>query len=189
MSKLVNGTKVITEEVRLSYLHAFDKYAATPGQEEKYSACILIPKTAKKTLALIQEAISNATDAGQKTKWGGKVPKNLHTPLRDGDEEKDTDEQPEYKGMWFLNASSKVQPGLVDKHLQPIIDREDLKSGDWAKVSINFFAYAASGNNGIGVGLNNIMKTRDGVALGGTPARAEDDFEGEEIEDEDGLLD
>ena len=40
MGKIVNGTKVITGEVRLSYLHVFDKYAATPGQEEKYSVCI-----------------------------------------------------------------------------------------------------------------------------------------------------
>ena len=188
MGKIVNGTKVITGEVRLSYLHVFDKYAATPGREEKYSVCILIPKKDTKTIALIQEAIANATDLGQKTKWGGKVPKNLKMPLRDGDEEKDTDDNPEYAGMFFLNASSKRQPGLVDSHKQEIIDREELKSGDWGKVSINFFPFAASGNNGIGVGINNIMKTKDGIALGGTPASAEDDFEGE-FEDEDGLLD
>ena len=188
MGKIVNGTKVITGEVRLSYLHVFDKYAATPGQEEKYSVCILIPKKDTKTIALIQEAIANATDLGQKTKWGGKVPKNLKMPLRDGDEEKDTDDNPEYAGMYFLNASSKRQPGLVDSHKQEIIDREELKSGDWGKVSINFFPFAASGNNGIGVGINNIMKTKDCIELGGTPASDEDDLEGE-FEDEDGLLD
>ena len=188
MGKIVNGTKVITGEVRLSYLHVFDKYAANPGQEEKYSVCVLIPKTDKKTIALIQEAVSNATDLGQKTKWGGKVPKNLKLPLRDGDEEKDTEENPEYEGMYFLNASSKRQPGLVDSHKQEIFDREELKSGDYGKVSINFFPFAASGNNGVGVGINNIMKTRDGDALGGVAASAESDFEGE-FEDEDGLLD
>lgn len=187
MSK-IEGTKVITGEVRFSYLHVFDPYAATQGQEEKYSVCLMIPKKDKKTISLIQEAVDAAIDAGQKEKWGGKVPKNLKLPLRDGDEEKDLDENPEYEGMFFLNATSKRQPGLIDSHKQEIIDRNELKSGDWGKASINFFAFSASGNNGVGVGLNNLMKTRDGEALGGTPASAEDDFEGE-FEDEDGLLD
>ena len=188
MSQIKNGTKVITGEVRFSYLHVFDPYAAVQGQEEKYSVCLLIPKSDTKTVKLIQEAVANATDAGQMEKWGGKVPKNLKLPLRDGDTEKDLDENPEYAGMWFLNASSKRQPGLVDSHKQDIIDREGIKSGDYGKASINFFAFAASGNNGVGVGLNNLMKTKDGDSLGGTVVSAEDDFEGE-FEDEDGLLD
>ena len=85
-------------------------------------------------------------------------------------------------------AGKGTEIGRTFEELSAIIDREELKSGDWGKVSINFFPFAASGNNGIGVGINNIMKTRDGIALGGTPASAEDDFEGE-FEDEDGLLD
>lgn len=111
-----NGTKVITGEVRFSYLHVFEPYAGVQGQEEKYSVCLLIPKKDKQTIALIQEAIAEATDAGQSSKWGGKVPKNLKLPLRDGDTEKDLDENPEYEGMFFLNCSSKRQPGLVDSH-------------------------------------------------------------------------
>ena len=65
---------------------------------------------------------------------------------------------------------------------------DELKSGDWGKASINFFPFSASGSNGVGVGLNNLMKTRDGESLGGVFTKAEDDFEGE-FEDEDGLLD
>lgn len=183
-----NGKKVITDEVRFSYLHVFEPYAAQAGQEEKYSVCLLIPKTTKKTIQLIQEAVAEATDEGQKTKWGGKVPKNLKLPLRDGDEEKDLDENPEYEGVFFLNATSKRQPGLVDSHKQEIMTVDELKSGDWGKASINFFPFSASGSNGVGVGLNNLMKTRDGESLGGVFTKAEDDFEGE-FEDEDGLLD
>lgn len=188
MGKLKNGTTVITGEVRFSYLHVFEPYAPNPGQEAKYSVCILIPKKDKETIALIQEACANATDQGQSSKWGGKVPKNLKMPLRDGDEEKDTEEQPEFAGMYFLNANSKNQPGIVDSHKQEIFTSNELKSGDYGKVSINFYPYAASGNNGVAVGLNNIMKLRDGASLGGVRASAEDDFEGE-FEDEDGLLD
>lgn len=182
-----NGTKVITGEVRFSYLHVFEPYAAEVGQKAKYSVSLLIPKTDLQTIALIQEAVAEATDQGQMSKWGGKVPKTLKTPLRDGDAEKDTDEHPEYKGMFFINASSDRQPGLVDSHKQEIFSADDLKSGDWGLASVNFYPFSVSGNNGIACGLNNLMKKRDGESLGGTPASAESDF-AEEFDD-DGMLD
>ena len=183
-----NGTQVITGVVRASYLHSFEPWGAN-GQEPKYSVCALIPKTDKETIRLIQEAIAQATDIGQNSKWGGKVPKNLHIPLRDGDEEKDLDEHPEFEGMFFVNASSKRQPGMVDRKKMEIFSSDDLKSGDWVKLSLTFYPYAAAGNNGIGAGLNNIMKWKDGDSLGGSSARPESDFadefdDGEDEEDE-----
>ena len=181
-----NGTKVITGEVRFSYLHVFEPYAAEVGQKPKYSVALLIPKKDKQTIALIEEAIAEATEQGQTSKWGGKVPKNLKLPLRDGDEEK-ADEHPEYAGMYFVNASSERQPGLVDSHKQEIFSDQELKSGDWGLASINFYPFSVSGNNGIACGLNNLMKKRDGESLGGTPASAEADF-AEEFDD-DGMLD
>lgn len=178
-------TRVITGEVRLSYAHLFEPYAAQQGQEAKYSVCLLIPKNDKTTVRLIQEAVAEATDLGQKTKWGGKVPKTLHNPLRDGDEEKDLEKNPEYEGHWFVNATSKRQPGMVDSHKMEIFTPDELKSGDFAKVSINFYPYSASGNNGVACGLNNVMKTRTGESLGGGYVSAETDFEDEFDEDDD----
>lgn len=182
-----NGTKVITGEVRFSYLHVFEAYAASADQDPAYSVCLLIPKTDKETIRLIQEATAEATDQGQKSKWGGKVPKNLKTPLRDGDAEKDTDESPEFKGMFFLNCKSKRRPGLVDSHKMDIMSSDEMKSGDYGKASINFYPFAVSGNNGVAVGLNNLMLTKTGDPLGGAAASAEDDFEGEW--DDEGLMD
>ena len=181
-----NGTKVITGEVRFSYLHVFEPFAGEVGQKPKYSVSLLIPKKDKQTIALIQEAVAEATDLGQTTKWGGKVPKNLKLPLRDGDEEK-ADEHPEYEGLYFINASSERQPGLVDSHKQEIFSDQELKSGDYGLASINFYPFSVSGNNGVACGLNNLMKKRDGESLGGTPASAEADF-AEEFDD-DGMLD
>ena len=181
-----NGTKVITGEVRFSYLHVFEPYAGEVGQKPKYSVSLLIPKKDKQTIALIQEAVAEATDLGQTTKWGGKVPKNLKLPLRDGDEEK-ADEHPEYEGMYFINASSERQPGLFDSHKKEIFSDQELKSGDYGLASINFYPFSVSGNNGVACGLNNLMKKRDGESLGGTPASAEADF-AEEFDD-DGMLD
>ena len=37
-------TNVTTGEVRFSYVHVFKPYAAQPGQEERYSVTVLVPK-------------------------------------------------------------------------------------------------------------------------------------------------
>lgn len=179
-------TKVVTGEVRLSYAHLFEPHAVEEGQQAKYSTAILIPKSDKKTIARIEKAIEAAIQAGRsKLEKNGKIPANLKKPLRDGDEERP--DQEEYAGHYFLNASSLTRPGVVDKHLNKIIDSEEVYSGCYARVSINFYAFSVSGNRGIACGLNNVQKLRDGDYLGGR-SRAEDDFDVVESDDDDDLL-
>ena len=168
-------SKVITGLVRFSYVNIFRSRAFKDGQKAKYSICLLIPKTDKVTLKKIKAAIDEATELGVSTKWGGNLPKKLHLPLRDGDEER-ADEAPEYKGMYFLNANSDSKPGIVDRDRNEILDPEEVYSGCWGRASINFFPYDNTGNRGIGVGLNNIQKIKDGQHLGAVIASAEDDF-------------
>ena len=108
----------------------------------------------------------------------------LKLPLRDGDDERPEDET--YAGCYFVNANCNQQPGLVYKNGQPIIDSTDLYSGCYGHASINFYAFNSNGNKGIACGLNHLMKTRDGEALGGR-SRVEDDFAGYIEEDEDYL--
>ncbi|MBR3053900.1 MAG: DUF2815 family protein [Firmicutes bacterium] len=179
------ATKVVTGKVRFSYVHVFEPWAGQEGQQPKYSVCILIPKDDKKTLDKIAAAMDEAVQEGIASKWGGKKPKNLHIPIRDGDEER-ADEAPEYEGMMFLNANSNNAPGVVDKDLNVILDTEEFYSGCWGRASVNFFPYDSNGNRGIGVGLNNLQKLKDGERLGGSRASAEDDFDdGFEDDEED----
>lgn len=42
----------------------------------------------------------------------------------------------------------------------------DVYSGMYARMTVNFFPYDASGNRGVGFGLGNVYKTRDGEPLG-----------------------
>lgn len=167
----MSATKVVTGTVRFSYLNAFQARAAQPGQEPKYSVCLLIRKDDEATIAKIKAGIQAAAEAG-KAQWGGKVPAGLKLPLRDGDVERDS---PEYKGCWFVNASSKQRPGVVDSALNPIMDAGEIVSGDYGRASINFYPYSVNGNKGIAAGLQNLQKTRDGEPLSGR-SRAEDDF-------------
>ena len=166
-------TKVITGKCRLSYAHLFKPQAIDESTEPKYSVCLLIPKSDKGTLTKIKAAVEAAKQAGM-SKWGGKIPNNLKTPLRDGDEERS--DQPEYVGCYFLNASSKQKPGIVDRNKDEIMDSNEVYSGCYGRVSLNFYAFNTAGNKGIGVGLNNVQKLADGDYLGGR-SRAEDDFD------------
>lgn len=165
------STKVVTGIVRFSYVHVFAP-RAMEGSEPKYSVSLLIPKEDKETLAKIKRAIDLAKEQGL-PKWGGKAPANLRSPVRDGDTERPDD--PAYAGHFFINATCKTKPGVVDRNLQPILDSTELYSGCYGRASITFYAYSVNGNRGIACGLNNIQKLRDGESLGGR-ARAEDEF-------------
>ena len=177
------ATKVITGKVRFSYVNIFKSRAFREGQDAKYSICLLIPKEDKATLHKIAAAIDEAVQEGISSKWGGKKPKNLKLPLRDGDEER-ADEAPEYEGMMFLNANSNTKPGIVDKDLNEVLDPDEVYSGCWGRASINFYAFDSNGNRGVGVGLNNIQKLKDDERLGAARASAEDDF-GDGFNDDD----
>lgn len=180
MAKVQNSTKVVTGKVRFSYVHVFEPFSMSADQEPKYSVCLLIPKSDKETLQKIKAAM-DAVKQTQTGKWGGKIPPNLKTPLRDGDVERP--DQEEYAGMYFLNASTKQKPGVVDAQLNPILDPTEVYSGCYGRASINFFAYNTAGNKGIGCGLNHIQKLEDGDYLGGR-TRPEDDFGPYEPEEE-----
>lgn len=181
--KTVKATKVVTGEVRFSYANVWEAKAAPGSTEKKFSSAILIPKKDKATLARINAAIEAAKADGIANKWGGKLPKKLKLPLRDGDEEKDGDAV--YAGHYFINANNKNQPGIIDKSGNQIIERNEFYSGVYGKASLNFYPFNTNGATGVGVSLNNIMKTKDGENLGGG-STAEEDF-ADEIEVDDDL--
>lgn len=175
--------KVITGKCRLAYVNIANP-KSDYGDEPKYGLCALIPKSDKATIKKIKDAIEEAREEGKSSKWNGKIPPNLKLPLRDGDTEKDIEEQPEFKGMYFLNAYSKRKPGVVDRDREEIFDLSEVYSGCWGRLSLNFYPYEISGNKGVAVGLNNIQKLKDGERLGGGSTKAEDDFD-DDYEDDD----
>lgn len=179
------ATRIVTGLVRFSYVNIFNARSFQDGQEAKYSVQLLIPKKDKEGVAKIRAAINEAVEEGISSVWKGKKPKNIRLPLRDGDEER-ADENPEYEGMLFMNTTSKLQPGVVDKDRIEILDADEVYSGCWGRASISFFAYDQNGNRGISAGLNNIQKLKEGKRLGGSRTKAEDDFDDDfELDEED----
>ena len=106
---LKNDTKVVTGLVRLSYAHIFEPKSIN-GSDPKYSVSLIIPKSDKQMVKVLEQAIDNAKELG-KSKWGGKIPSNLKLPLRDGDEDRPEDEA--YENSYFINANSERAPQVV----------------------------------------------------------------------------
>lgn len=192
------STKCVVGEVRLSYVHIFKPEAVEEGGDKKYSVSIIIPKSDTASLEKVKAAIKAAAQAG-KAKIGSTPQAKIRIPLRDGDLERPDDDA--YANAYFINANSTRKPGIVKKvkidgesRLVEITNEEEVYSGCYAYVSLNFFVYAQRGNVGIGAGLNNVLKARDGSYLGGRVS-AETDFGGidldslaDETTDEDDLI-
>ena len=180
--KNFSATKVVIP-CRISFANIWEPKAINGG-DEKYSVSCLIPKSDKKTLARIQKAVEAAKEDGKTRKWSGKIPPNLKLPLRDGDIDRPDDEN--YEDCYFLNASSKDAPQVVDRKVNPVLDPMMVYSGCYCNVSVNFYAFNANGNRGVAAGLGNIQFVRDGERLSGK-ASADADFDALEDDEEDVL--
>lgn len=190
MKAILKGdTRVVTGRVRLSYANLFTPRSIN-GSDPKYSVSIIIPKSDKQQLEVIKKAIENAKER-DKGKWNGKVPPNLKLPLRDGDLERPDDEA--YANSYFINANSTRPPAVVGLEKDVAtgkaipLGEDEVYSGCYARVSINFYGFNTAGNKGIACGLGNVQKVDDGERLGGGPT-AEEDFEFDEVETDDFLL-
>lgn len=164
--------KVITGKIRMNYTNLFTPKAIENENEPKYSLSILIPKADIATIEKIQEAVKSAKLKGQEI-WGESTPTDLKLPLRDGDIERA--DSKEYEDHYFINASSKYKPGIVDKRLNEIINENEIYPGCYGRVSINLYPFSKNGQVGIGCGINNVQKICDGEIIN-INSKPEDDF-------------
>lgn len=175
------NTKVMTGEVRFSYCHLFEPHAFDEGQKAKYSVQIIFDKNDKVTAGAISQAYKNAKQNGINKfgqKFGQLVNDLMCKPgdktglVRDGDIDPRYTEDPEtYAGKYIMNCKCNTAPGVYAKEVGPrkltAEDQGIVYSGCYGKVTFNLYPYNKAGNTGIGVGLNNVLKTRDGDNLGG----------------------
>lgn len=168
---MIDKTKVVTGMVRLSYANIWETKAV--NGVEKYSASIIIDKEDKDTLEKINKAVDVAIEEGMKKFSNYVTDKSLlKLPLRNGDEMMED----AYRGKYFINANSIIQPQVVDRNLKFILDHDEVYSGVFARVSLRFYPFNKGGNMGVGCGLLNIQKVADGDRLIGTRSTAQEDF-------------
>ena len=176
------ATKVLTGECRLSYVHLSQPYA-NPNQqnaEPKYSVTLLIPKSDQATYNDIVKSRDAAYEAAVQNDWKGARPKLRSLLIYDGDGVRQDGSAfgPECKGHYVITASTKRKPQVVDgSNINVELAPQDIYSGMYGRVTLNFYAFNSNGNKGIGCGLGNVLKTRDGEPLAGGSTAAQD-FEG-----------
>ncbi|MEG1059799.1 MAG: DUF2815 family protein [Terrisporobacter sp.] len=168
MSKKTNLNKVIVP-CRFSYLHCFEPHSIN-GDEPRYGLCAIVPKSEVKTLEAIEKAIEHAKQEAI-IKWGY-IPDYIKTPLRDG--EMDFPDNEVYEGCYFFNARSVDAPQVVNAKVQPILDRKEVYSGCYGRISVTFYSYCINSVYGIAAGLGNIQKIKDGEVISNRVDAAEE---------------
>ncbi len=156
---------------RISFANIWEPKSVN-GSEPKYSVSCIVPKNDTQTITKIREAVEAAKELGKAKKWGGEIPRNCKSPIHDGDEDRPNDMN--YKDCFYINAISKDAPMVVDRNVQPIIDRMECASGDFCNVSVNFYAFNSGVQKGIAAGLGNIQKVKTGERFGGRVSASAD---------------
>lgn len=175
-------TKVLTGECRLSYVHLSQPYLNpnNSNSEPKYQVTMLIPKTDQATYNDIIKSRDAAYEAAVQNDWKGNRPQLRSLLIYDGDGVRQDGSKfgPECAGHWVITASTKRKPQVVDiSNINVELAPQDIYSGMYGRVTLNFFSFNSNGNKGIGCGLGNVLKTRDGEQLAGG-STAEQDFAG-----------
>ena len=172
-----DAQKVLTGEVRLSYCNLIQPRAPMNGQgDPKYSVTLLIPKSDYATTADIDASIDAAARDATAKMWGGVRPQ-FASIVWDGDGVRKNGMPfgDECKGHWVLTASTKQKPHVVGvDNINVDLAPQDIYSGMYARVTLRFYGFNQNGNRGVGCGLGNVMKTRDGEALAGGASAASD---------------
>lgn len=190
------ATALTTGKVRGSYLHLWSPHkndeVGDDGQPKKatYNGMFSFPKSDAKTKAKFDAAIAAVKTTPKALKaWGGRVPSKLKLPLRDADSPDEADtlaKNPHLAGMYFFNATAQEEypPSIVDRDLSPIMDKKRIYSGVWVYLDINLFGFGGK-QNGVAVGISNVMFAKDDVPLGNV-SRPETAFAEIDDDDEDG---
>jgi hypothetical protein len=176
------STSIVIGPCRLSFFHGWEPKAPKGSTKLQYSTQVLIDVNDKKNIDAINQAINEAREEG-KDKLAGVKANKLRLPLYDGEDEFPGD--PNYAGMMYVNASNTRAPEIVKKKngkITPIIEEDEMYSGVYAFVHVNFFAYNNVGQ-GVGCSLQSIMKYKDGERLD-SRINAEKAFESVDFETE-----
>ena len=121
-----DAQKVLTGEVRCSYVNVHTPRQINGQGKPKYSLTLLIPKTDTNTINDIRASMQAAIDAGMtgpKNIWGGVRPPKIATTLYDGDGEKPEGGPwgAECKGHYVLRASSD------ENHKPEVVGMDNIK--------------------------------------------------------------
>lgn len=155
---------IITPTVRLAFPALFEPAPVVKGDARlKYQATLVVAND--DDLASIEQLAKDAWTA----KFPGKAfPKRgkRGNPIHEADEmSEDVEGFP--AGSYFVRASSKFRPGVVDANTDPIVDREDVYAGCYVRVQLSAYAWEHETGKGVSFNLGHVQKVKDGERIDG----------------------
>lgn len=164
--------KVHLKNVRLSFPSLFQR-SNFDGQEGKYEATFLIPKSDKATKAKIDEAIEAALAAANI-----KVPAAKHC-LKDGDDS----EYEGYAGNWSFKGGNNKRPTVIGRDKSPLAeDDEVIYAGCYVNAIVDVWVQNNKFGKRVNGNLYGVQFVKDGESFGAGPVDVTDDFD--DIEDD-----
>lgn len=133
-----------------------------------YGADLIIED--KETKTEIKEYLREVIEEGKNTIWKGKIPKDLHLPVKAVDPEKESGVDEE---AMVIKTSTKMQPKLYirrdsGKAVEVGEDEiDEIYSGMIGEAIIKFVTYDFKGNRGVKAYLSAVCKTGNGTPIGG----------------------
>ncbi len=192
----VEKKKCLTPVCRGGYVNILES-RALPGDEEKlaWGMQCMFPKDGEGVAEWVSDlkkiyvqVLLDKFGQEKAKEMAGIISKKRKFPLRDGDDPLDTDglaNAEQLEGHYFLNSNNQFrQPyiiGPAGKKLDPnTLSSDDIYSGAYYRVMLEFWYYDKKGNKGVSTSLAAVMKIKDGTNLGAgtTSSEAEGAFEG-----------
>jgi hypothetical protein len=163
---------IVTPVARMAYPSLFVPTAMNDTQEKKFGCVLLFPLDAD--LSQLKKAALEAAQA----KWGDKAAgmlqnKQVRSPFRD---QKEKAGKQGFGEGFFITVRNATKPGIVDEHVQPVLDPSQVFGGLLVRASVKPFAYDNSGNKGISFSLQNLMIVKDDGTRWDGRQNAEDAF-------------
>jgi hypothetical protein len=158
-----DSNSVVTPVARLSFPVLFKARQVNDDGKPKFSATLLFDKEAQSSKEF--KRLEQMVEAAIEAKWGKDRPRKLKTPFLTTE---DFDKVPDgYEDdMIIVRTSSTIQPGVVDRHAQPILDEGDIYAGCYIRAAVHAYAWShKTGGNGVSIGLDHIQFVRDGEAF------------------------
>jgi hypothetical protein len=176
MAKSATSEVIKLPSARLSFAKLYKPETFAAGQDARFSATFLLDPTKAEHKAKIQEIQAAAKklidEAGFKVSdfdvCFGHADKHPKKSKYDG-----------YAGMFFLAASNKVRPTVVNRRREPVAegDPQAPYSGCYVYGSITLWLQNNQYGKKINANLRAVQFEKDGEAFGMKPVNAEDEFE------------
>ncbi len=166
--------KIMLKNVRLSFPSLFTK-STFEGNEGKFEATFLIPKSDKKTYKAIMAAIEECKSEAKLNRV-----KDDMLCIKDGDEIFEDKEYDGYEDHWAIKAGNTKRPLLIDNDKSQLEESDNrLYAGCYVNAQISPWAQDNKFGKRINANLLGVQFVKDGDPFGDAVSASADDFDDE----------